>query len=113
MKFPQLPMGRRFRWRGAVYRKSGPVTAQAEDGSGQLMVPRSALVEPLDVGDAAVGNAGRALTHRAGKSEGSVCRARRTLTRCRCRCRECDVRSATCDVRGAVLTSSSLAPLRI
>ena len=53
-------MGQRFRWRGAVYRKSGPVTAQAEDGSGQLMVPRSALVEPLDVGDAAVGNAGRA-----------------------------------------------------
>ena len=60
MKFPQLPMGQRFRWRGAVYRKSGPVTAQAEDGSGQLMVPRSAQVEPLDAADAAVGNAGRA-----------------------------------------------------
>jgi hypothetical protein len=55
-KFPQLPMGQRFRWRGAVYRKSGPLTAQAEDGSGQQMVPRSALVEPLDATDDTAGS---------------------------------------------------------
>jgi hypothetical protein len=50
MKFPQLPPGQRFRWRGTVYRKSGPLTAHAEADGAATMVPRSAVVEPLQDG---------------------------------------------------------------
>ncbi len=48
MKFPQLPLGQRFRWRQRTYRKTGPMVAHAEDGGQPRMIPRSAVVEPLD-----------------------------------------------------------------
>ena len=47
MKFPQLPPGARFRWQGDVYRKIGPMTARAEAGAGERLIPRSAVVEPV------------------------------------------------------------------
>jgi len=50
MKFPQLPMGQRFRWRGAVYRKAGPLTAHAEYDGALAMIPRSAVIELLQDG---------------------------------------------------------------
>lgn len=52
MKFPQLPIGARFRWQGELYRKTGPMTAYAETGAGQKLIPRSAVVEPLQDGAA-------------------------------------------------------------
>jgi hypothetical protein len=50
MKFPQLAPGQRFRWQGAVYRKAGPMTAHAEADGALSMIPRSAVVEPLQDG---------------------------------------------------------------
>jgi hypothetical protein len=50
MKFPQLPLGARFRWQGEHYRKTGPMTAHAEAGGEQRLIPRSAAVEPVDNG---------------------------------------------------------------
>jgi hypothetical protein len=54
MKFPQLPPGARFRWQGELYRKTGPMTAHAEAGGAQKLMPRSAVVEP--VADATAGS---------------------------------------------------------
>jgi hypothetical protein len=48
MKFPQLPLGARFRWDGELYRKTGPMTAHAEAGRTRKLVPRSAVVEPVE-----------------------------------------------------------------
>ena len=48
MKFQQLPMGARFLFEGAPYRKTSPLLASAEDG-GSRMIPRWAVVQPLDV----------------------------------------------------------------
>lgn len=47
MKFQQLPIGARFEYEGQVYVKTGPVAAAAEQG-GQRMIPRHALLRPLD-----------------------------------------------------------------
>jgi hypothetical protein len=47
MKFQMLPVGARFEFEGKVYVKTGPLTATTEDG-GQRMVPRSAVLKPLD-----------------------------------------------------------------
>lgn len=47
MKFTQLPMGARFEFQGQVYVKSGPIAATAESG-GQRMIPRYAVLRPLD-----------------------------------------------------------------
>jgi hypothetical protein len=57
MKFPQLPPGQRFRWQGAVYRKAGPLTAHAEADGALGMIPRSAVVEPLQDGAPAAASA--------------------------------------------------------
>jgi hypothetical protein len=54
MKFPQLPPGARFRWQGELYRKTGPMTAHAEAGGAQKLMPRSAVVEPVADSVAAV-----------------------------------------------------------
>lgn len=48
MKFPQLAEGARFRWRGQLYRKTGPMVAQADAGDERKLIPRSAVVEPVD-----------------------------------------------------------------
>lgn len=47
MKFQQLPMGARFEYEGKVYTKTGPIQAAAESG-GQRVIPRFAVLKPLD-----------------------------------------------------------------
>ncbi len=47
MKFQLLPQGARFEYEGKVYTKTGPLTAVTEDG-GQRMIPRFAVLKPLD-----------------------------------------------------------------
>jgi hypothetical protein len=47
MKFQLLPIGARFEYEGKVYVKSGPLTASTE-GGGRRMIPRYALLRPLD-----------------------------------------------------------------
>jgi hypothetical protein len=47
MKFQLLPMGARFEYEGKVYTKVGPLTASGETG-GQRMIPRFAVLRPLD-----------------------------------------------------------------
>lgn len=47
MKFTQLPIGARFEFEGKVYVKTGPVAAASEQG-GQRVIPRYAVLKPLD-----------------------------------------------------------------
>ena len=47
MKFQMLAMGARFEFEGKVYVKSGPLTAMTEPGESR-MIPRFALLKPLD-----------------------------------------------------------------
>lgn len=47
MKFSQLPMGARFEYEGKVYVKTSPIAASGETGA-QKMIPRYAMLEPLD-----------------------------------------------------------------
>ncbi|MDJ0739563.1 MAG: hypothetical protein QNJ91_07585 [Gammaproteobacteria bacterium] len=51
MKFHQLPIGARFTYRAATYRKISPLKAEHEDEATQRLVPRSAAVTRL-AGDA-------------------------------------------------------------
>lgn len=48
MKLQHLPLGARFEYEGVVYVKTGPLTATAEQG-GQRVIPRYAVLKPLDV----------------------------------------------------------------
>ena len=48
MKLHQLAIGARFEYEGAVFTKTGPITAAAE-GGGQQMIPRYANLKPLDL----------------------------------------------------------------
>jgi len=45
-KFHLFPIGEAFRYEGRVFTKNAPLTATDEEGR-QRMIPRSALVEPL------------------------------------------------------------------
>jgi hypothetical protein len=45
MKFPQLPIGQRFLFRGEAFVKAGPLTARREKDGDVRLMPRSALVE--------------------------------------------------------------------
>lgn len=47
MKLEHLPIGARFEYNGKVYVKTGPITAASEAG-GQQMIPRYAVLRPLD-----------------------------------------------------------------
>ncbi|MEW5771150.1 MAG: hypothetical protein AB1831_12410 [Pseudomonadota bacterium] len=47
MKFTQLPIGTRFEFEGRVYVKTGPIAAASESGA-QRMIPRYAVLRPLD-----------------------------------------------------------------
>lgn len=60
MKFQMLPLGARFEFEGKVYVKTGPLTAATEAG-GQRMIPRSAVLKPLDAPVAQTPKAGRKL----------------------------------------------------
>lgn len=46
MKFPHLPLGAQFEFEGKVYTKVSPLVASAEDGSGQRVIPRYAVLRP-------------------------------------------------------------------
>jgi ATP-dependent protease HslVU (ClpYQ) peptidase subunit len=47
MKFQHLPIGTQFRFEGKTYTKTGPLVAAAEDGSGQRVIPRYAMLASL------------------------------------------------------------------
>ncbi|HUW28651.1 MAG TPA: hypothetical protein VMV97_08575 [Sulfuriferula sp.] len=47
MKFPQLPVGAQFELDGKTYTKVSPLVAAAEDGSGQRVIPRYAVLRPI------------------------------------------------------------------
>lgn len=49
MKLSQLPLSARFEYEGQIFTKTGPLTASAESG-GQRMIPRYAVLKPLDGG---------------------------------------------------------------
>ena len=48
MKLQHLAIGARFEYEGVVYVKTGPLTAASEEG-GQRIIPRYAILRPLDV----------------------------------------------------------------
>jgi len=45
MKFSQLNIGERFRYRQSVFTKSGPLQAVAENSGNTQLIPRSATVQ--------------------------------------------------------------------
>ena len=47
MKLEHLAIGARFEYQGKVFVKTGPLTAASEAG-GQQMIPRYAVLRPLD-----------------------------------------------------------------
>ncbi len=47
VKFPQLAVGQRFEYQGKIHVKVGPLTARAEDGGRDWMIPRYAVVKPI------------------------------------------------------------------
>ncbi len=48
MRFPQVPIGQRFRYQGQLYSKTGPLTASEEGSGAQRMIARAAEVELID-----------------------------------------------------------------
>lgn len=60
MKLQHLPIGARFEYKGQVFVKTGPLTAASEEG-GQQVIPRSAMLRPLDVPNAETKGTGREL----------------------------------------------------
>lgn len=48
MKLQHLAIGARFEYEGRIFVKTGPVTASSEQG-GQQMIPRYAVLKPLDL----------------------------------------------------------------
>lgn len=51
MRFPQLPIGQRFRYQGRVYCKTGPLTASEEDTGQSRLIMKSTEVTPLDAAE--------------------------------------------------------------
>lgn len=51
MKLQHLAIGARFEYDGVIYVKTGPLTATGETG-GQKLIPRYAMLKPLDVAPA-------------------------------------------------------------
>ncbi len=47
MKFPHLPIGAQFKFESKVYTKVSPLVASAEDGSGQRVIPRYAVLRTI------------------------------------------------------------------
>lgn len=48
MKLQHFAIGARFEYEGKVFVKTGPLTATSEQG-GQQMIPRYAMLKPLDL----------------------------------------------------------------
>lgn len=53
MKFHQLPIGARFRFRDTIYRKISPLKGSSEADDSQKLIPRSAEVSRLGDDDIA------------------------------------------------------------
>lgn len=49
MKFPHLPMGQRFSFKGKTYTKTGPLTASEEETGKSRLIMNSAEVMPLNL----------------------------------------------------------------
>lgn len=47
MKFPHLPIGAQFEFDGKAYTKVSPLVAAAENGSGQRVIPRYAMLKSV------------------------------------------------------------------
>lgn len=47
MKLQHLAIGDRFEYEGKIYVKTGPLTASSDQG-GQQLIPRYAVLKPLD-----------------------------------------------------------------
>ena len=60
MKFQMLEVGARFEFEGNVYVKCGPLTAMTESGESR-MIPRFALLKPLDASPETARKASRML----------------------------------------------------
>lgn len=60
MKLQHLPIGARFEYKGQIFVKTGPLTAASEPG-GQQVIPRSAVLRPLEAPVAEVNGKGRQL----------------------------------------------------
>lgn len=56
MKLQHFPIGTRFEYEGEIFVKTGPLTASSEK-SGQRVIPRYALLKPLDGNPPAAGAA--------------------------------------------------------
>ncbi|MHB1175927.1 MAG: hypothetical protein ACYCZJ_12465 [Sulfuriferula sp.] len=58
MKFQHLPLGTQFKFEGKIYTKTSPLVAAAEDGTGQRVIPRYAMLkyvgEPVCAAGAAI-----------------------------------------------------------
>lgn len=57
MKLQHLPLGARFEYEGKVFVKTGPLTAASDEG-GQQIIPRYAILKPLEAPE----NTGKATT---------------------------------------------------
>ena len=49
MKFPHLPIGQRFSFKGKTYTKTGPLTASEENTGKNRLIMKSAEVMPLEI----------------------------------------------------------------
>jgi hypothetical protein len=58
MKLQHIPIGARFEYEGKVFVKTGPITASSENG-GQQMIPRHAILKPLDLPQATPATKGK------------------------------------------------------
>jgi hypothetical protein len=56
MKLQHLPIGARFEYEGKVFVKTGPLTASSDQG-GQRVIPRYAVLKPLDLPETGSGDA--------------------------------------------------------
>lgn len=54
MKFPRLPIGAKFSWRGEAFQKNAPLSARSLKDGATRMIPRSADVQPLEDSGASV-----------------------------------------------------------
>lgn len=57
MKLQHLEIGARFEYEGEIFVKTGPITAAGEK-TGQRVIPRSAVLKPLDLAPQEPGKAG-------------------------------------------------------
>lgn len=49
MRFPHLPIGQRFSFKGKTYTKTGPLTASEEETGKSQLIMKSAEVMPLEL----------------------------------------------------------------